>query len=63
MKLTLFKDDDLMDYLIHLPEIKLPHVLFLDLNMPSETGIDCLKEVQHSFKDVSIAIYSSSEKM
>jgi hypothetical protein len=32
-KLTLFKDgNDLMDYLVH-PEIKLPHVLFLDLNM------------------------------
>jgi CheY-like chemotaxis protein len=61
-KLTLFKDgNDLMDYLVH-PEIKLPHVLFLDLNMPEKTGIDCLKEIRSNarFKDVSIAIYSTS---
>ncbi|MFV8351703.1 response regulator [Flavobacterium sp. XS2P14] len=61
-KLTLFKDgNDLMDYLVH-PEIKLPHVLFLDLNMPGRTGIDCLKEIRSNarFKDVSIAIYSTS---
>jgi hypothetical protein len=38
-KLTLFKDgNDLMDYLVH-PEIKLPHVLFLDLNMPKQVLI------------------------
>jgi CheY-like chemotaxis protein len=61
-KLTLFKDgNDLMDYLVN-PEIKLPHVLFLDLNMPGKTGIDCLKEIRSNtrFKDVSIAIYSTS---
>ncbi|TDD77602.1 response regulator [Flavobacterium caseinilyticum] len=61
-KLTLLKDgNDLMDYLI-LPEIKLPHVLFLDLNMPGKTGIECLKEIRADtrFKDVSIAIYSTS---
>ncbi|MFV8341973.1 response regulator [Flavobacterium sp. XS2P39] len=61
-KLTLFKDgNELMDYLVH-PDIKLPHVLFLDLNMPGKTGIDCLKEIRANirFKDVSIAIYSTS---
>ena len=61
-KVTLFKDgNDLMDYLV-LPEIKLPHVLFLDLNMPGKTGIDCLKEIRSNarFKDMSIAIYSTS---
>jgi CheY-like chemotaxis protein len=61
-KLTLFKDGiELMDYLVH-PEIKLTHVLFLDLNMPGKTGIDCLKEIRSNarFKDVSIAIYSTS---
>ena len=61
-KVTLFKDgNDLMDYLVH-PEIKLPHVLFLDLNMPGKTGIDCLKEIRSNarFKDIAIAIYSTS---
>ena len=61
-KLTLFKDGkELMDYLEQ-PDIKLPHVLFLDLNMPGKTGIDCLKEIRANvrFKEVSIAIYSTS---
>lgn len=61
-KLTLFKDGNgLMDYLV-LPDIKLPHILFLDLNMPGKTGIDCLKEIRanNRFKDVSVAIYSTS---
>jgi DNA-binding NarL/FixJ family response regulator len=50
-----------MDYLV-LPDIKLPHILFLDLNMPGKTGIECLKEIRANtrFKDVSVAIYSTS---
>lgn len=61
-KLTLFEDGKgLMDYLLH-PDIKLPHILFLDLNMPGKTGLDCLKEIRanNRFKDVSVAIYSTS---
>ncbi|WP_233579307.1 response regulator [Flavobacterium sp. LS1R10] len=60
--LTLFKDGkDLMDYLEN-PLSKLPHVLFLDLNMPGKTGLDCLNEIRANsrFKEVSIAIYSTS---
>lgn len=61
-KLTSFKDgNDLMDYLQNL-EIKLPHILFLDLNMPCKTGHECLREIRANprFNDVSIAIYSTS---
>jgi CheY-like chemotaxis protein len=61
-KLTSFKDGiDLMDYLDN-SEFKLPHILFLDLNMPCKTGHDCLKEIRANprFNDVSIAIYSTS---
>jgi CheY-like chemotaxis protein len=61
-KLTLFKDGKgLMDYLVD-PDILLPHILFLDLNMPGKTGFDCLKEIRANtrFKDVSVAIYSTS---
>lgn len=61
-KVTTFKDGkDLMDYLEN-PESKLPHILFLDLNMPCKTGFDCLKEIRanNRFKDISIAIYSTS---
>jgi len=61
-KVTIFKDgQDLMDYL-EKPDSKLPHILFLDLNMPCKTGFDCLKEIRTNsrFKDISIAIYSTS---
>lgn len=61
-QLTLFEDGkDLMEYLLH-PESDLPHILFLDLNMPYKNGLDCLKEIRadERFKEVSIAIYSTS---
>lgn len=61
-KLTIFNDGkELIDYLEQL-ESNLPHILFLDLNMPCKTGFDCLKEIRANskFKDISIAIYSTS---
>ena len=61
-RVTTFKDGkDLMDYL-EKPDSRLPHILFLDLNMPCKTGFDCLKEIRTNsrFKDISIAIYSTS---
>lgn len=60
--LQLFKDgEELLQYLEN-PDIKMPHILFLDLNMPKKSGIECLKIIRanHKFKDVSIAIYSTS---
>jgi len=41
---------------------QLPHILFLDLNMPRKTGIDCLLEIKRlaHLKDIAIAIYSTS---
>lgn len=61
-KLTMFKDGkELIDYLSN-PDITMPHILFLDLNMPYMTGFECLKTIRANvrFKDVSIAIYSTS---
>lgn len=51
----------LMDFLNE-KESDLPNVLFLDLNMPRKSGIECLKEIKKDpkFKDVAIAIYSTS---
>ncbi|WP_291090310.1 MULTISPECIES: response regulator [unclassified Flavobacterium] len=60
--LTIFKDGaELIDYLEDPDSIK-PHIIFLDLNMPCKTGFDCLKEIRENtkFKDISIAIYSTS---
>ena len=40
----------------------LPHLLFLDLNMPLKNGLACLKEIKSidKLKNISIAIYSTS---
>ena len=51
----------LMDHL-NKPEIRLPNVVFLDLNMPRKGGMECLKEIRanRELKDITIAIYSTS---
>lgn len=40
----------------------LPNLLFLDLNMPRKSGMECLQEIRsnHKLKDLCIAIYSTS---
>lgn len=52
---------DLMNHLNQL-ENQVPHILFLDLNMPLKTGIDCLLEIKQlpHLQDMAIAIYSTS---
>lgn len=51
----------LMEYLSENP-IFLPHLIFLDLNMPRKNGLECLKEIRTdaNFNDISIAVYSTS---
>ncbi len=52
---------EFMDY-ISLSGQPLPHLVFLDLNMPIKDGIQCLTEIRSSknLKDLSVAIYSTS---
>ena len=60
--LNVFADGkQLMDYLLD-EKNPLPHLLFLDLNMPCKTGMECLDEIRKNprFNHVSIAIYSTS---
>ncbi|WP_348798706.1 response regulator [Flavobacterium adhaerens] len=58
---TLNNGKELLNWL-YKPETVLPHILFLDLNMPILNGIECLKEIKQDqkFKDIVIAIYSTS---
>jgi len=59
-KLTVCEDGlALMDYLNTVEP--LPHILFLDLNMPGKHGMECLRELRTNqrYADLSIAIYTS----
>jgi len=49
--------------LLHKKNYPLPHLLFLDLNMPSKSGLQCLKEIRADtkLKEIFVAIYSTSE--
>lgn len=52
----------LMEWLIK-KDMLFPHFLFIDLNMPPKNGLECLKDIRsdEKFKDVFIAIYSTSD--
>ena len=52
---------ELMDYLTEKSN-PLPDIVFLDLNMPRKSGMECLKEMKQNdrLKNISIAIYSTS---
>ena len=51
----------LMNYLNHEGNI-LPNLLFLDLNMPIKSGLDCLIEIRRNnrLSNLAVAIYSTS---
>ncbi len=52
---------ELMEHLLK-EDTPVPHLLFLDLNMPRKNGLTCLKEIRslEKLKDVAVAIYSTS---
>ncbi len=52
---------ELISYLSDNPE-NLPHLIFLDLNMPRKNGLECLAEIRSNmnFNEIPVAIYSTS---
>ncbi len=59
---TFNNGEELMQWL-NVKQEQLPHLLFLDLNMPCKNGLQCLKEIRsdEKLKNISVAIYSTSE--
>ena len=60
--LTIVNDgEELMNYLDE-NIIHLPHVLFLDVNMPRKNGFECLTEIKRNekLKSLQVIIYSTS---
>lgn len=60
-KLTTVTDGNQLMQLLNTSDI-LPHVLFLDLNMPRKNGYECLSEIQisPSLKELPVIIFSTS---
>jgi CheY-like chemotaxis protein len=59
---TVNNGEELMQWL-HEEHTRLPHLIFLDLNMPRKNGLQCLKEIRsdEKLKNISVAIYSTSD--
>lgn len=61
-KISTFNDgEQLMEHLYEATN-PLPDIIFLDLNMPRKSGIECLKEIRNNerLQKISVAIYSTS---
>ncbi|MBY8962705.1 response regulator [Flavobacterium sp. D11R37] len=60
--LEIFEDGmSLMDYL-NKQESVLPDIIFMDINMPGLSGMECLREIRSSqnLSEIVVAIYSTS---
>lgn len=61
-KVDIYKDGVALMEALNRSNSSLPNILFLDLNMPKKSGLECLNEIKSNkkFKDIAIAIYSTS---
>ena len=61
-KLTTVHDGEKLMQLLNEETGKLPHILFLDLNMPRKNGFECLAEIKlnTNLKDLPVVIFSTS---
>ena len=58
---TVHDGEELMHYLFENLQT-LPHVLFLDINMPRKNGLECLSEIKRNptLKDIPVVMFSTS---
>jgi len=60
--ITTFSDGEQLMHYLNEPANSLPDIIFLDLNMPRKSGMECLREIRQNdrLKKISVAIYSTS---
>jgi CheY-like chemotaxis protein len=60
--LTAVRDGQELMQLLNEETYQLPHVLFLDINMPRKNGFECLSEIKHNprLKDLPVVMFSTS---
>ena len=60
--ISVFNDGEQLMKHLNDPENPLPDIIFLDLNMPRKSGMECLREIRQDrrLKNLSVAIYSTS---
>ena len=63
-KLTVVHDGNQLMQLLTRPQYILPHVLFLDLNMPRKNGFECLLAIKanKSLEVLPVIMYSTSSE-
>ena len=61
-QLTAVHDGEQLMHLLVNETIDLPHILFLDLNMPRKNGFECLSEIKLSekLKQLPVIVFSTS---
>ena len=61
---TVHDGDELLNYLAE-NTTQIPHVLFLDINMPRKNGFECLAEIKHNdkLKDMPVVMFSTSKAL
>lgn len=61
-RFTVVQDGEILMKYLYENSDNLPHVLFLDLNMPRKNGVECLREIKRNKKlrELPVIIYSTS---
>jgi CheY-like chemotaxis protein len=63
--LRVVSDGQQLMELINIETYPLPHVLFLDINMPRKNGFECLSEIKlnERLKDLPVVMFSTSNSL
>ena len=61
-QLTTVHDGEELMQMLNKETIQLPHVIFLDINMPRKNGFECLAEIKQNqkWKDIPVFVFSTS---